>query len=404
MASSAAIAIRGESQKGSKLSDKRFVLALALSLLAVIVLVSFIVPSAEDDDQSPTTYNSGSAGVKAAYLLLGELGYKAERWEDSVEALRQVDAAETTLVLANPYVAPEMADEVKAGVAAFLERGGRVLVTGIQGAYLIPGAETGPPTQIYKAFCKTVPEGQGTLAQAGSISIADAVRWKNDSTATRVQQRCGSDAVVVSMTVGKGEAVWWSAPMPMTNRGLKEDASLKLMLASVGAPGRRILFDEALHASEPSLWDTAKGLPIRSLVLQVSLVAGLLVFSFGRRSGPVRSLVEVRRSSPLEFAESMGHLYNKAGATRVATDGARRRLLGFLHERCGIPLNVLREGPGDIVEAVQGRLGGDWSFLGEHLEQAGGDGEISAKTALRLVKALDEDVKRLKQRVEFKPG
>src|SRR3981189_2504322 len=87
-------------------------------------------------------------------------------------------------------------------------------------------------------------------------------------------------------------------------------------------------------------------------------VALLLVLSFGRRNGPLRLPVRLPRSSPLEFAESMGRLYGKAGGTQAAVDGARRRLLKFLEEQCGVPREVLRSTPQAIVEAVEERLGG----------------------------------------------
>jgi len=386
----------------ASLSDRRFVLWLSGGLLFVILLVSFLVPSTDDSDPSPTTYNAGSAGIKAAYLLVGELGYDAQRWEGSTSDLRQVDAAKTTLVLANPNVPEEDLKDVQAAVEDFLTRGGRVLVTGVQGAYLLPGAHTGSPTQLYKALCFSTPEGQGALAQAGKVTIDDDARWSDTGASSRVEQWCGSDAVVVRYKVGESEAVWWSSPLPMTNRGLKEDASLKLLLASIGAPGRTILFDESLHGARESVWETAKGLPIRSLAWQTAFVALLLVLSFGRRSGPIRLPLMTARSSPLEFAESMGHLYNKAGATQVATDGARRRVLRFLHERCGVPQTILKSRPQEIVDAVQARFGGDWSGLGRHLAQAEVENTLSPGTALALVKALDNDVEALEKRVSLR--
>ena len=383
--------------------EKRLVLLLAAAMLAAILLVSFFAPAAEDDDQSPSSYNSGSAGVKAAFLLLSQLGYKAERWEGSANDLSGVDAPHTTLVLANPVIPPEDRADVADAIENFLNRGGRVLATGVQGAYLIPEGATAEPTEFYKGLCITTPEGQGRLALAGEVSMEDPVRWKNDTVTTRVQQRCGGDAVAVTVKIGKGEAVWWSTPLPMTNRGLKEDASLKLLLASIGAPDRRVLFDESLHGNAASVWDQARGLPIRSLLLQSGIVALLLVLSFGRRSGPIRPITQVVRSSPLEFAESMGHLYNKAGATQVATSGARRRLLRYLHERCGLSHDTLRRKPEDIAEALHHRLGGDWSTVAEHLEQAAdcGDKALSTKTALELVKAMDRDMEALAKRFEF---
>ncbi len=385
-------------------TEKRFVLILAGSMLAAILLVSFFAPSAEDDDLTPSSYNSGSAGVKAAYLLLPQLGYTAERWTDTTQALADVDAPHTTLVLANPVVPPEDMSEVKSAIEEFLNRGGRILATGVQGAYLIPGGATAEPEQINKGLCLTTPEGQGSMALVGQVSMEDPVRWQDDTVTTRVQQRCGPDAVAVEVNVGLGKAVWWSSPLPMTNRGLKEDASLKLLLASIGAPGQRVLFDESLHAGEASVWDQARGLPIRSLVIQSALVGVLLVLSFGRRNGPVRPLLQAVRSSPLEFAESMGHLYAKAGATKVAVDGANRRLLRYLNERCGLPADVLRRTPQEIADATHTRLGGDWSAMAEHLSQAMEDRDksLSSKTALALVKALDSDLESLKKRLEFK--
>jgi hypothetical protein len=216
-----------------------------------------------------------------------------------------------------------------------------------------------------------------------------------------VEQLCGDDAVVVSYKYGEGEAIWWSSLMPLTNRGLKEDASLKLVLASVGEPGRRVLFDEYFHGERETLWDTAKGLPLAQLGLQAALVAALLVLSFGRRNGPLRGLVRVPRSSPLEFAESMGRLYEKARTTQAATDGARRRLLKFLEEQCGVPREAMRAGPESIVAVVEERMGGNWGRVGVHLTQAAEaeHGAVSLASALELVKALDRDQRELAESI-----
>ncbi len=373
--------------------DRRIVLGVLAAMVALLVIVSIFAPANDDSNPSPTTYNSGSAGTKATYLVLGELGYGAERWEASPDDLKNVDAAKATLILAEPNFPTENAKQVQASVADFLSRGGRVLATGKDGAYFLPDAKTGAPARLYRKLCFTTPEGQGPLARAGKVSLADDVRWTAQEPKFRVSQLCGDDAVVVSYSYGAGEAVWWSSPMPMTNRGLKEDASLKLVLASVGGLDRRVLFDEYFHGERASLWDTAKGLPIRQVALQCAVVAVLLVLSFGRRNGPIRLPVRLPRSSPLEFAESMGRLYKRAGATQAAVDGARRRLLKFLEEQCGVPRDVLRSTPQAIVEAVEERLGGRWSALGEHLTQAANTEHSAATLAstLELVKALDRD-------------
>jgi hypothetical protein len=381
--------------------DQRIVLGILVGMVVLLVIFSIFSPANDDTNPLPTTYNSGSAGIKAAYLVLEELGYGAERWETSPDDLKNVDAEKTTLILAEPNFPRENAEQVQAKIADFLSRGGRVLATGREGAYFLPEAKTGAPVRLYQKLCFTTPEGQGPLARVGKVSLADNVRWTALEPKFRVSQLCGSDAVVVSYNYGAGEAIWWSSPMPMTNRGLKEDASLKLVLASVGGSDRRVLFDEYFHGERASLWDTAKGLPIRQIALQCAVVAVLLVLSFGRRSGPIRVPVRLPRSSPLEFAESMGRLYKKAGATQAAVDGARRRLLKFLEEQCGVPRDVLRSTPQAIVEAVEERLGGRCSTLGEHLTQAANTehSAVTLASTLELVKALDRDQRDLAERI-----
>lgn len=377
----------------AKNRDRRMVLGILIGVVLCVVAFSFLAPAADDTDPSPTTYNAGSAGTKAAYLVLGRIGYEATRWDAAPRKLTGVDAAHTTLILAEPSYSQENAKVLREDVANFLTRGGRVVATGVGGAFLLPQGKAGKASRFYTKLCLTAPEGQGELARVGSVSTPVATAWTATGPEYRVAQRCGDDAVVVSYKYGAGEAVWWSSPMPLSNRGLKDDASLRLVLASVGEPGRRVLFDEYFHGVHESLWDKTKGLPIAQLSWQCALVAVLLVLSFGRRSGPQRMPLRVPRSSPLEFAESMGRLYDKAGATQAATEGARRRLMKYLAEQCGVPRDVLRSGPESVAEALQVRLGGDWTRVGTHLAQAAEAeyNELAVKSALELVKALDRD-------------
>src|SRR5580704_18234808 len=142
-------------------SDRRVVLWILGGMVALIVAFSIFSPANDDSNPITTTYNSGSAGTKAAYLLLGELGYGAERWEAPPEDLKNVDAAKATLILAEPYFPTEGAKEVQAKIADFLSRGGRVVATGKEGAYFLPDAKTEAPTRLYQKLCFSTPEGQG---------------------------------------------------------------------------------------------------------------------------------------------------------------------------------------------------------------------------------------------------
>jgi hypothetical protein len=380
------------------------VLIFAGVVLLLIVAASSLAPPSDDSDKRPTTYNSGSGGIKAAYLTLGELGFSTARWEQPASSLDSVDAAHTTIIYTAPVVPHDKLEETRSDISAFLKRGGRVLVTGPYGTHILPLEETAASTQTFQTLCLTTPEGRSPLARAGKVSISDSGRWAAMTPEVHVEQWCGGDAVVVSYRVGAGTAIWWSSAVPLTNRGLKDDASLKLLLASVQDPSQartQVLFDEYFHSVQTSLFDLTRGLPLKQIGWQSAAVAVLLVLSFGRRNGPMRIPVRLPRTSPIEFAESMGQLYRKAGATQAATEGARHRLLRFLVERCGVPRAAIQADPAAIADALQARFSGDWSGLAQHLTQAteARFQTLAPRNALALVQALDGDLTTLTERL-----
>jgi len=385
-------------QPGKKdATDRNIVIGLGLVVLLALIAFTTWGPR-KDDNPNPTVTNSGSQGAKATFLLAGELGYDAQKWQQPTDALKQVDAAKTTLLLAEPILPVKSLAATKADIADFLNRGGRVLATGASGAQLLPNGKVANASGFDKALCLTRPEGAGELARAGRISIGVPVRWDAHGPEFRVEERCGKDAVVVRYPYGKGEAIWWSSAMPLTNAGLKDDASLALTIASLGSPKvegapRAVLFDEYLHTMRETVDDTLAGLPWWALKLQAAIIAVLLVVSFSRRNGPLRMPVTVPRTSPLEFADSMGRLYERAKATEAPLAAARSQTMRFLAEECGLSHEMLRQTPDAIAETLSLRIGGDWSALASHLEAAARAGE-SAKTsklALKLVQALEED-------------
>jgi hypothetical protein len=382
----------------NKLSrDARILIGVTAAILIVILVGAFFAPARLDNDPTPSTYNSGSAGAKTVYLLTQQLGYHTERLEESAAVLSRYDAPHTTLILASAFfntTGKQDFDAQKTHLKDFLERGGRILATGPGSALYLPDAHVTTPNQIYTDLCYTTPQGLGPLARAGRITTDVTVRWDANDPATRIEQLCGSDAVVVSYPVGKGEVIWWSSAMPLSNAGLKDDASLKLFLASIGEPGRTVLFDEFVHGATTSLWDTTSGTPVTALGWQLAAIAFLLVLSFGRRNGPLRDPIRTPRTSPLEFAESMGDLYRKAGAVSVATGSAERRLMRFLEVQGGLPQATLRSTPEAIAAAVAERFHYRSSTFADDIKatQEAESANLSAKSALGLVQRIDRHI------------
>ena len=380
---------------GAQWSDRKIVLWMSGVILLLIVAVSVLAPAVDTDDLQPTTYNTGPQGAKGAFLMLQAIGRTTTRLEGPIHQLATMDAAHTTLVLAAPVYKATDHDVIAGAVKQFLDRGGRVLATGPTGALLLPGGKVGPSTVFFTAVCHTTP-ASGPLAAAGRVEMVDRGAW-NGTRNVEVAHRCGADAVVVRMAVGKGEAVWWSSVSPLTNAELKNDANLRLLLLSVG-DGRQVVWDESLHQEPQGLWSAARGLPLWWLIAQVVLVAVLLVLSFSRRNGPVRTPLATPRSSPVEFASSMGNLYEKARATTAATDAARRRLLRAVVRDAGVPHAIVEEGPQAIVRELAERLGGEWTSVGAHMEEATYTATESPtqREALAISRALSEDAEKIR--------
>ena len=380
--------------------DTRIIIGVTLAVLVVIIVGAFFAPAHEDNDPTPSTYNSGSRGAKAAWLLLNQLGYHTARWEKPAQDLSEVDAPNTTLILADASAFDLLKE--KPALADFLKRGGHILATGATSAAMLPEAHVAPPNHIYTDLCYTVPQGLSPLARAGLIRMPVPVRWNSDDPRSRVDQTCGDDAVVVHYAVSQGGVVWWSSSSPLSNRGLKDDASLKLFLASIesardASKPRLILFNEYIHGARESLWATVAGTPVAALGWQLAAIVMFLVVSFGRRSGPLRARVTAPRTSPLEFAESMGDLYRKAGAAEVATGCAERRLLHFLEQEGGIPRETLRSSPEIIAEAVAQRFGYTVAGFTADLTatRQAEFTKYSARSALDLVKRIDHHIANL---------
>ncbi len=395
--------------------DQKLILWLMAVMTLLIVGVMVLSPREETQDATPSSTNTGPLGVKAAFLTLQGLGHKTFRWEKSLEelnnSLADAQVANSTLVLVEPIFDATQKEMLKSATMKFMERGGQVVTTGHNGALLLGGKTDSP--QLMQMVCETQPEGNSALARVGKVQMANEGGWDlagENATGPHANAEllCGKNAVVVSLRVGNGAAVWWSSPSPMANAELKKDPALKLLLASVDAAQyshnnapRDVIFVESLHKGGRDKWAVTKGLPIAWLSAQATLLFVLLVLSFSRRRGPVRMPVGLPRSSPVEFAISMGDLYEKGEASSAVTEAAKRRVLRVLTRDIGLSQETVKDGPEVIAKALESRLGEGAKALAaevaEHLREAAevSHAKISAKSTLKLAQALSADAERL---------
>jgi hypothetical protein len=310
----------------------RKMLLIVLGLVAVLLVVLAVVTPTQnpDDDPIPDSYLSAQHGAKAGYTLLEQSGYNIERWEQPLSELAVHASPETVLVTAEPY---SWTKQDKYAIASILDKGGRVLATGYQGGLLLPRTNVIPSKQVAFAACEAQPDGVTPLASgvphagaANSIWILPRSTWTEDDPAVRTAYTCAGAPVVVEYAVGKGHIVWWADATPLENGSISRGQNLELLLNSVGpAPGHHIYWDESLHGKQHTQWDFVSG-PVWPLLFWGGVgLALLVIFSYSRRSGPVRPLPQAPRSTPIEFIDALGSLYRSTGASATALQIAWER-------------------------------------------------------------------------------
>lgn len=375
----------------------RLMLLILLGLIVILFILLAIATPSEDPNNNPlpSSYLTGKHGAKAAYTLLEQSGYSIERWHNPLSDLAAQAGPSTVLILAEPF--PSETDDRRA-VREILQKGGRVLATGIEGSLLLPLGRATTAQHPAFAACEATPQGLASLAASGNIWISSGVIWKTNGPGTdpntRVDYACADQAVVVDSLVGSGahpgHAIWWASAMPLENDSIQRGANLDLFLNSVGTSrGQHIYWDESLHGERRSAWNFVHG-PIWPLLLWGFLAFMLLVIlSFSRRSGPLRALPQAPRTTPIEFLDALGALYRSTGAAstalQIAFERFRSQAALFTGQR------ATQMDANQMAEALERRFGAAASGIATDLlasEEACWDETLKPRRALELVRAL----------------
>ncbi|KAA6458725.1 DUF4350 domain-containing protein [Acidobacteria bacterium AB60] len=377
--------------------DRKLLLWCVGGTLALAVLGGFLLPNGNNNENRlPSSYLSGQHGALAAYETLVRSGYPVERWEHPLSELAAVAGPDTVVLFAQPFSREK--DDLEA-VRHILERGGRVLSTGFWGGYLLPGGASAPPREFNFAACQLEPEGLDPLASSGEVWMIPEATWQVGKPNDRVQYSCAGQPAVVEYNWGNGHVVWWASSTPLENGSLARGHNLDLLLKSLGPrAGKHFYWDESLHGEIRSTWNYAGGPALTVLRLGVLGLALLVLFSFSRRSGPVRDLPSPVRTTPVEFVEALGSLYRNAGAANTAVAVAWERFRREALRLCGM------QGERMDAEQLAVVLQRRYPELDETLEadlkscaEAAGNDALHPREALRLVQLLTAHLEKLRK-------
>jgi hypothetical protein len=370
---------------------------ILLIAMAVLILLTAGLAFVGGDPKEfgtpvPSTYSANPGGARAAYLLLQELHYKVTRWERSPTEL-PIENGLAVLILADPLEAPTK-EEQKA-LQNFVEEGGQVVFTGARIKAFFPKAETEEEfsSDEWKTFSANVPSNY--TAGAAKIVLQTSATWREPRADQLSLYGDTESPVVINWRIGAGRILWWASATPLTNSGISQEGNLNLFLDAMNFPVRakqftvHIYWDEYFHGERTSLWSYVRKTPVTWGLLQIGVLGLLVLFTFSRRSGPTVLPPVISRLAPLEFVDTLGGLYERAGAEPAVVGFVYQRFRATLSRQLRISTSV---GDTELADAVQSRLGWKESGLKTTLARAlvaSRARKVEPEEALRLVQELE---------------
>jgi hypothetical protein len=381
--------------------DRKLLLIAGSILVVLLAATVALSPSSEDIEGqgTPTTYSTAPNGAQAAYFLLGQLGYRSERWQKSPAELSvgASGAKGTILILAGPSDIPNKSE--RDSLIRFVRAGGWLIYAGNFPFLFLESGSVSPPSILRSGLvAENFPAAAPSpfTRSAPEITMFASTRWlASDGTQVPLYGDA-IEPVVVTWKLEKGRILWWAAPTPLTNSGISRAGNLDFFLDCIRAvrPGASrgettVLWDEYFHGYRGSLWSYFEETPVPWAIYQLAFLAVLIFWAFGRRSGPLYAPVTAQRLSPLEFVDTLGDLYRRAHAGSAAVRVAYHRFRTQLTRRLALAPSAPNR---QLDTAARERLG--WKQPGlfdtlQRAERAAGAGDLSGSEALNLVQALE---------------
>jgi hypothetical protein len=376
-------------------SGDRKILLIAGAVLVVLTAgLAFVGGDSQEHGMSiPSTYSASPGGARAAYLLLEELHYKVSRWELSPTEL-PIGDVDAVLIIADPLDTPTK-EEIEA-LQDFVAEGGQVIFTGerIKSFFLKARVDERFPKAEWKTFAANIPSNYTAGAQ--KIVLQTGTAWQTPEASQLALYGDAGSPVVVNWRIGDGRILWWAAATPLTNSGISREGNLNFFLNALNFPlpvektAVQIYWDEYFHGERTSLWSYVRKTPVAWGLMQISILGLIVIFTFGRRSGPVVLPPVISRLAPLEFVDTLGGLYERARAEPAVVGFVYQRFRATLSRQLRISSSASDT---ELAEAVQNRLGWNESGLKTTLARAlvaSRARRVEPQEALGLVRELEQ--------------
>lgn len=314
------------------MTRKRLIALIVGAAILVVVVYAGLVFAARS--YFVTTAAQGSAfsgapeGTRVLYDYLGKVGVKAEL----LQRFDKLPPTDSTILLVSPFPRRPTSAEARA-LMRWVRQGGRLVLVGNQVEGIV-GLEAGlagvdTPTRPDASTEETpilpapFADGVRSIRVGYRRVLADGPNWVTHFKDLRGQ-------IVISRAVGRGEVVWLSDPLPVTNQGIGDADNARFATILAGRRGS-VYFDEYHHGyvAGGGIWDRlGNGGRVALLLLAGALAIALLATA--RRLGPPVAEPEATPERTVAWVGPLAELYRKAEARNEAletlAEGLRRSL------------------------------------------------------------------------------
>lgn len=314
---------------------------IIINILAALLLQRYFAGTPEY-----SSYNAGPRGLKALYLLTGELGLTKSRLEDSYQSL----SGGVLIRVENRF------GGIPGGSVPPPEGAAETLVQWVKGGgslVLFSSWETDLTRalgiELGDSFGGAEVEAEETAftADAGNLVFAGGRSMKPVKDA-EIIARSAKGAAAVSFALGRGRVIAVSDPYPVTNKGIQEGDNVIFVanIFRVLQPSR-VIFDESGGAAAGD----AAGGAARPVVSKTVAAAGvqaaaallLLYIFWGRRFGRPVPLLRTDTGPSAQYVNTMANIYRQGRAREIALESIYTGFWQSLTRTLGVPGSIEKE-------------------------------------------------------------
>ena len=381
----------------------------------LVFLVGSIFFSERDqsaaDNERPSSFLSGSNGLKALYLLFQSQNVNVYRNDKPFD---KIPADVGLIVMVDPLKRPPTSHEVTV-MQEWLNNGGSLLTIRSAKSASSSGTEFTecvPILELNTQKSLKVNGNEGFEKDVKSVQISGDTKLRLESP-DECTVLIGNNEEPYAVTWGEedGDVVMVADSVGINNASIANADNvlfyLNIAQKFTSASRPKVMFDEYHHGFGEEAWDGSQTLwsligPTTRMVFWY-VVFGLIVFIVvsNQRFGKPLELEPPAKRTTTEYISSMGNLYRRAGISHSAVAAIKNRLITSLSKSVDLPSDIPLEQLADAASAKYGWDKGKLIHLLNSCDEFAIRGDQMRKNGKKSIKQMETQAVGLARELDY---